>query len=162
MDNKIFFPNTVGILRTMLLVYIMVMLFGSILTFMKAEGLETWLSFAKVSLVYLGICAILYLSIKSQRIILDEKYFVLKVIGITRHQIPLSKINEIRKGKMSGSPIMEIVLQGKGRKPVLPVPFLPFEENWDEILQSIQNQCDKNVIGEMVLRREKGELRTWD
>jgi hypothetical protein len=161
-NEKIFSPETDGILKLMAIVYLMVMMFGSLLNLINGDGLEVWITFVKVSLLYLGVCAIIYILIKSQRIIMTEDKFTLKVIGLTRYQIKLKHIEQIRKGKMNGSPIMEIITNSNGRKRVLPVPFLPFKQNWDDMLQVIKDQRGEEVIGEMKLKRAKGELRTWE
>lgn len=146
----------------MIIVYILVVCVGTILNIINQAGLQDWLSFMKISLLYIGICSVLYIAIKSQRVILNDKQLVLKVLGMTRHRIDLSHIEEVRKGKMNGSPIIEIETRPNGYKKISPVPYLPFEKDWDEMLTFIKGKCGENVIGSMTLKREKGELRTWD
>jgi hypothetical protein len=159
MKEKVYYPNTSGIGKIMGTVYAIVFFAGSAINIIRQDGLESWLVFLKVSLIYIGICTLIYLAIKSQRIILSEKQFTLKVFGFTRHQITLNQINEIRKAKLNGSPIMEIETLNKR---AFPVPFLPFEKCWDELLPILKEKCGSEAIGEMKLRREKGELRSWD
>jgi hypothetical protein len=159
--SKVYYPNTEGVLKLMTLVFIIVFLFGSLIHVVKNDGFNIWMTFFKVSGVYVIACAVIYLTIKSQRIILDENKLVLKQLGITRHEIDLECIEEVRKGKLNGSPIMEIASSRCGFQQISPVPFLPFQRDWDEILQFIKTNCGDHVIGEMTLVRSKGELRTW-
>ncbi len=159
MKGKVYYPNTSGIGKIMSSVYSIVLIVGSGINVSNQDGLESWFLFLKVSLIYIGICTLLFLAIKSQRIILNDNQFTLKVFGFTRHQIFLSQINQIRKAKLNGSPIMEIETKNKR---TFPVPFLPFEKVWDELLPLLKEKCGADIIGEMKLRREKGELRSWD
>jgi hypothetical protein len=162
LEQKIFYPNMKGILKTMGIVYLIVTIFGSVLNTFNQSDVQDWALFFKVSLIYIFCCSTLYFLIKSQRIILNERELILKLAGIKRHHILLSKIGEIRKGKMNGSPIIEIVVKNDKQKRVYPIPFLPFQLYWEEMLQDIRNICGNDIIGEMTLKRKKGELRTWD
>ncbi|WP_421384885.1 hypothetical protein ACOJQI_08975 [Bacillus salacetis] len=158
---KVYFPETKGIIKIMAAVYIFLLAGGSALSVMLDESLAQWTSFLLQSLLYIAVCSLIYFAIKSQRIIVTETQFILKVIGMTRHKIDFEHIHEIKKGKMSGSPIMEIHAK-KGRySKVCPVPFLPFSESWDELLVTIEKKCGSEAIGNMDLKRRKGELRTW-
>jgi hypothetical protein len=158
-NNKTYFPVTVGIWKIMFTVYGLVLFTGTFINIMNKDGLESWLSLIGFSSLYIITCCILFWAIRSQRIILTKKGFVLKQLGMTRYLITYSDIHEISKGKMSGSPIMKI--ECKGNKKTYPVPFLPFEKDWNEILDHLENECGRKVIGEMTLKREPGELRTW-
>ncbi|MFC4319968.1 hypothetical protein [Litchfieldia salsa] len=162
MTEKVFYPNTKGILKTMGIVYLIVAVFGSVLNTYDQSNVREWTLFLKVSLIYIFCCSSLYFLIKSQRIILNEKELILKLAGMKRHHILLSRIGEIRKGKMNGSPIIEIIVKNEQHKRIYPLPFLPFQLNWEEMLQHIGTICGKEVVGEMTLKREKGELRTWE
>jgi hypothetical protein len=159
--NKIYYPNTEGVLKLMTAVFIIVFLFGSLIHVLQNDGLDIWMTFIKVSSIYVIACILIYLTIKSQRIILDEDKLVLKQLGITRHEIKFDCIEDIRKGKMNGSPIMEIESKICGFQRISPVPFLPFRNDWDEIIEVLKENCGDHVIGEMTLVRSKGELRTW-
>jgi hypothetical protein len=161
MPQKVYFPNTNGILKIMVTVYVLVLLAGTIINVIKREGLENWLTFITISSIYIIVCSLIYVAIKSQRIILTDKSFTLKQLGLIRHRISLKEIEEVRKGKMDGSPIMEIETRINGLKKVSPVPFLPFEKDWKEMLQLLEGNCGEEIIGEMTLTRQKGELRTW-
>jgi hypothetical protein len=158
---KVYFPETKGVIKIMAAVYFLLVAGGSILSMVLDETLAQWTSFLLQSLLFIVICTLLYSAIKSQRIIITEKQFILKVIGMTRHKIDFEHVHEVRKAKMSGSPIMEIQAK-KGRySKVCPVPFLPFSESWDELLLTFEKKCGSEVIGNMDLTRRKGELRTW-
>ncbi|WP_078549990.1 hypothetical protein [Litchfieldia alkalitelluris] len=159
MNEKIFYPNTKGILKMMAFVYLIVVVFGSVLNTYFHSTSQEWLLFFKVSLIYILVCSILFVLIKSQQIIISKKEFKLKLAGFTRYQITLSSIGEIRKGKMNGSPIMEI--KSKNNR-IFPVPFLPFEAAWEEVLEFVRQERGESIIGEMKLKRKKGELRTWE
>ncbi|WP_456271349.1 hypothetical protein [Bacillus sp. AK031] len=158
---KVYFPETKGIIKIMASVYILLLAGGSALSFMLNETLAQWTTFLLQSLLYIAVCSLIYIAIKSQRIIITEKQFILKVIGVTRHKIDFSHIQEVKKGKMSGSPIMEIHAKKDQYKKICPVPFLPFSESWDELLLTIERKCGSEVIGNMDLKRRKGEVRTW-
>ncbi|MGD6803684.1 hypothetical protein [Rossellomorea aquimaris] len=158
---KVYFPNTKGVFTLMAIGYVILLAGGSALSFILNETLVQWTSFLMQSLLYIVVCSLIYLSIKSQRIIITEKYFVLKVIGITRHKVDFEHIREVRKGKMSGSLIMEIHAKKGSYSKVCPVPFLPFSEAWDELLLTIERKCGSDVIGSMDLKRRKGEIRSW-
>jgi hypothetical protein len=158
---KVYFPETRGVIKIMAAVYIFLLAGGSTLSVMLGESLNQWASFLLQSLLYIAACSLIYFAIKSQRIIITETQFILKVIGMTRHKIDFDHIHEVRKGKMSGSPIMEIHAKKGQYSKVCPVPFLPFSESWDELLSTIEKKCGSEVIGNMDLKRRKGELRTW-
>ncbi|MBM7662668.1 hypothetical protein JOC85_003478 [Bacillus mesophilus] len=160
-EDKVYVPVTVGIKKVMITVYGLVILAGTFINIMNHDGLQKWLSLIGFSSLYIIACAIIYAAIKSQRIILTKKGFILKQLGMTRHSISYSDIYEVKKGKMSGSPIMKIEANHKGNKKTYPVPFLPFEKDWNEILDHLESGCRRKVIGEMTLKREPGELRTW-
>jgi len=159
---KVYFPKTEGILRFMSLIYCIVFLFGSVLNLLNSYDLNEWVAFFQISLIYIGVCLLLYVLIKSQRIVVNEDVFILKVIGLKRYQIQISTITEIRKGKMNGSPIIEILTIRDEKTQLFRVPYIPFEHKWDELFKHIKEKRGKEVIGEMTLQREKGELRTWE
>ncbi|WP_456276816.1 hypothetical protein [Bacillus sp. AK128] len=161
MKDKVYVPVTVGILKIMVTVYGFVLAAGIIINIMKEEGLEGILSLIGFSSLYIIACTLLYFAIKSQRIILTNKGFILKQLGMVRHRINYKDIHEIRKGKMSGSPIMHIEVNINDKKKVYPVPFLPFEKDWNEILLHLETECGRPIVGEMTLKRAPGELRTW-
>jgi hypothetical protein len=158
---KVFFPQTKGIIKIMAAVYIFLLAGGSVLSILLDESIAQWTSFLLQSLLYIAVCSLIYFAIQSQRIIITETQFILKVLGVTRHKIDFDLIHEVRKGKMSGSPIMEIHAKKGPYSKVCPVPFLPFTESWDEILLTLEKKCGSEVIGNMDLKRRKGELRTW-
>ncbi|WP_409253931.1 hypothetical protein V1502_08545 [Bacillus sp. SCS-153A] len=158
---KVYFPNTKGIIKIMAAVYFVLITGGSSLSLFLNETLAQWTSFLLQSLIYIAVCSIIYLAIKSQRIIITENQFILKVVGMTRHKIDFEHIHEVRKGKMSGSPIMEILAKKGSYSKICPVPFLPFSTSWPELLITIENKCGSEVIGNQFLQRRKGELRTW-
>ncbi|WP_044022380.1 hypothetical protein [Bacillus sp. SG-1] len=158
---KVFFPETKGIIKIMAAVYFILLAGGSFLSLYLNETLAQWTSFLLQSFLYIVACSLIYFAIKSQRIIVTEKQFILKVIGITRHKIDFNHIHEVRKGKMSGSPIMEIHAKKGPYSKVCPVPYLPFSDSWQELLLIIEKKCGSEVIGNMDLKRRKGEIRTW-
>jgi hypothetical protein len=159
--EKIYYPKTEGILKLMTTVFILVFLFGTSIHVLQNDDFDIWMTFLKVSGIYIIACLLIYFTIKSQRLILCENKLVLKQLGFTRHEISFKCVEEVRKGKLNGSPIMEIESKIAGFQTISPVPFLPFKEDWDEILQCIKTKCGEHVIGEMTLVRSKGELRTW-
>ncbi|MFD1739829.1 hypothetical protein ACFSCX_25520 [Bacillus salitolerans] len=161
MNEKVFTPKTTGVLSIMSMVYVIVLMAGTILNIYKDDGLENWFMFLKVSSLYILACSILFFAIKSQRIILNNDEITLKQLGLTRHKIQYRHIEQVRKGKMNGSPIMEIETRVNGCQKVSPMPFLPFETDWKDIIRKLQEECGKEVVGEMTIRRAKGELRTW-
>ncbi|RIW38483.1 hypothetical protein D3H55_02810 [Bacillus salacetis] len=142
-------------------VYFLLLAGGSILSYTLGETLEQWTAFLFQSLLFIVVCLLIYSAIRSQRIIITEKQFILKVIGMTRHRIDFEYVHQIRKGKMSGSPIMEVIAKKGPFSKVCPVPFLPFSKSWDELLLTFEEKCGSEVIGNMELTRRKGELRTW-
>ncbi|MGF2615874.1 hypothetical protein FZC84_07315 [Rossellomorea vietnamensis] len=158
---KVYFPETKGVIRLMAVVYIILLAGGSAFSLILHETLAQWAFFLLHSLLYILVCSLIYFAIKSQRIIITEKQFILKVIGITRHKIDFEHIRQVRKGKMSGSPIMEILAVKGSYSKVCPVPFLPFSESWDELLMTIEKKCGSSAIGNMDLKRRKGEIRSW-
>jgi hypothetical protein len=158
---KVYFPETKGIIKIMAGVYFLLLTGGSAISLMLNETFAQWTTFLMQSLLYVAVCSLIFFAIKSQRIIVTEKQFILRVIGMTRHKIDFSHIQEVRKGKMSGSPIMEIHAKKDRYEKVCPVPFLPFSESWDELLLTIERKCGSEVIGNMDLKRRKGEVRTW-
>lgn len=161
MTTRVFYPKTTGISTVMFTIYVIVLLAGTIINLIKSDGFGEWITFLLVSFLYIGICSLIYFAIKSQRIIITKDIFLLKQLGLVRHHIRLKEIEQVRKGKMSGSPIIEIQTKpGKNQK-IYPVPFLPFEQDWDDILFLLEDSCGKEIIGEMTLKRDKGELRTW-
>jgi hypothetical protein len=160
-EDKVYVPVTVGIKKVMITVYGLVVMAGTFINIMNQDGLQSWLSLIGFSSLYIIACCIIYGAIKSQRIILTSNGFVLKQLGMIRHQINYSDIYEVKKGKMSGSPIMKIEADIKRNKKTYPVPFLPFETDWNEILDYLESRCGRKVIGEMTLKREPGEIRTW-
>lgn len=162
MKEKVFKPNTKTVIPTMITLYILVIIGGSVMTFYFGYAMEEWIKFMKTSLIYIIVCLIIFVSIKSQKMIINEKEIMLKVIGITRHKIKLTEIEEIRKGKMSGNPIMEIETRVKGYKRIAPFPYLPFEEAWKVVIEYIKENQGEEVIGEMKMKREPGELRNWE
>ncbi|WP_246942981.1 hypothetical protein [Bacillus pinisoli] len=161
MKEKVYIPATTGILGLMLTVYGLVMCAGTIINIMNQDGLSSWLSLIAFSGLYLGTCAILFFTIKGQKIIITNEGLALKQLGMIRYQVRFEEIVKISKGKMSGSPIMNLDVNMKGISKTLPFPFLPFQKDWEEILGTIEAQCGKHVMGEMELKREPGELRTW-
>jgi hypothetical protein len=161
LKNKVYLPKTKGVIKTMLTVYVIILISGSILSFAQEESLQDWYSFLRLSLLYVCVCLLIFIAIKTQKIIISDCYISLKQIGITRHKIQFEHIQEVRKGKMSGSPIIEIAAKSGEHEKVCPIPYLPFSNDWDEILDTIKDKCGDYVIGNMSLNRAKGELRTW-
>jgi ABC-type nickel/cobalt efflux system permease component RcnA len=161
MKQRVYTPNTKGIIPIMAIVYVTVLIAGTMLNIFNNDSLENWFSFLQISLLYILSCSLIYMAIRSQRIIVDQNKLILKQLGLTRHRIELQHIEQVRKGKLNGSPIMEIETRKKGFKKISPLPFLPFENDWKHILHHLQEECGEEVIGEMTLKRANGELRTW-
>ncbi|MBM6616564.1 hypothetical protein [Bacillus suaedaesalsae] len=158
---KMYSPSTEGTIKLMFTIFILVLTIGSVIHLLNQASYENWMIFFKMSSLYVGVCLLIFLSIKSQRIILRSNKLIFIQLGFTRYSIPLEMIKEVRKGKLNGSPIMEVETHISGHLCIARLPYFPFEKDWDEILGVIKETCGHEVIGEMTLVRNKGEIRTW-
>ncbi len=161
MKEKIFIPNTSGVLKTMSTVFLLVLVAGSILSIVQEQTLSEWFEFLGLSIAYIIACTLIFLAIKTQKILITESHLILKQVGMTRHKIHFEHIKQVRKGKMTGSPIIEVFAKSGTYEKVCPIPYLPFTKDWDEILDIIKERSGHQVIGNMEIKRAKGELRTW-
>lgn len=159
--RKIFYPSLEGTLKIMTTIFVLVLIVGSLIHFVNQASYENWMIFFKMSSLYCIVCFVIYLSIKSQRIIVESNKLILTQLGFTRYEIPFESIIEVQKGKLNGSPIMEIETLKNGYNTKAKIPYLPFEKEWNEILQLLKENCGEGVVGTMTLVRNKGELRTW-
>ncbi|KAA0546239.1 hypothetical protein FZW96_16135 [Bacillus sp. BGMRC 2118] len=159
--QKIYSPSTEGTIKLMSTIFVLVLTIGSLIHLVNEASYENWIIFFKMSGLYVGICFVIFLSIKSQRILLQQNQLIFNQLGFTRYTIPLETIMEVRKGKLNGSPIMEIEILKNNHRTIARIPYLPFEKDWEVILDVIKEICGQEVIGEMTLERSKGEIRTW-
>lgn len=159
--RKTFYPSLEGTLKPMGTIFVLVLIVGSMIHVLNQASYENWMIFFKMSSLYCIVCFVIYFSIKSQRIIVESNKLILTQLGFTQYEIPFESIIEVQKGKLNDSPIMEIETLYYGHNTIAKIPYLPFEKDWDEILQLLKENCGEGVVGTMTMVRNKGELQTW-
>lgn len=138
-SQKTFYPDVKGIEWMMAAIYVMVVCFGTGLMWLREElTMARWTNFMLLGFLYIGVCAMLSVSIRNQRIELTENEIRLILLGFVRQKIKLEQIKEVEMGKMNGSPVVKISVANK-TSPAY-VPFLPFEKDWDTIATYMKEQ----------------------
>ncbi|TLS35204.1 hypothetical protein [Pseudalkalibacillus caeni] len=142
--QKTFYPNIKSIELTMLAVYIIVVAFGSALMWVNSDlTFSRWKTFMLVGLIYIGVCFVLSVSIRNQRIELTDQEFRLILLGFVRKEIKYNRIREIKIGKLNGSPVVEVTFADGSS--TTKVPFIPFEKDWYSIARFIK-QRNKRIL----------------
>ncbi|WP_226669935.1 EbsA family protein [Metabacillus litoralis] len=123
--------RTQGIIKFMLGIYLLTFSVGTITFYLREElTQQNFRFFTKTSLLYLIFCFLLYLAIKSQRLILKEDHLILTIFGWTRYKISVYDIEKCEFGKLNGEIVIHITLNKKIK---CAFPYYPFQKAWEEI-----------------------------
>lgn len=146
MGRVIYKPKTKGLILLTTIVYFMVSitLFG--LHFTKIETFDMQ-GFLIGSGVYWLWCLTLFMIIKSQRIILEKDgTFRYKTLGFDRCSFHASQLIEVIKEKMNGHPVYVFMYDGNQKRK--PIPYLPFDSKWNEILSWLSSYNNQFILDE--------------
>ncbi|WP_226656748.1 hypothetical protein [Pseudalkalibacillus hwajinpoensis] len=142
---KTYYPRVKAIELFMVLVYGIVVSFGTLLLWIKGDlSFERWRTFMLIGLIYVLFCMFLSFCIRTQRIELTEYRMEHKLLGISRRSVAFSSVKKVMFGKVNGSPVVAII-NGNTSKPIF-VPYIPFEKDWQEITSYIKERNQKVII----------------
>ncbi|MCA0171777.1 hypothetical protein [Bacillus sp. RAR_GA_16] len=142
---KSYYPRVKAIELFMVLVYGIVVSFGTLLMWIKGDlSFERWQTFMLIGFIYVLFCIFLSFCIRTQRIELTEYRIEHKVLGLSRRSVAFSSVKKVMFGKVNGSPVVAII-NGNTRKPIF-VPYIPFENDWEEITSFIKERNQKVII----------------
>lgn len=129
---KVYKPSTKGMFWIMLAVYALVISTTLILVHIRVAPFEQN-TFILGTIGFWLWCGGMAFIIRSQRIILyQDGHFELKVLGMTRTKFHSKNLLELNKEMMNGSPVY--VVKYKNQPKWKPIPFLPFERFWADII----------------------------
>ncbi|WP_377888389.1 hypothetical protein [Alkalihalobacillus sp. R86527] len=142
---KTYYPRVKIIEVFMVLVYCVVVAFGTVLLWVKGDlSIERWRTFMLIGLIYIAFCILLSFCIRTQRIELTEKGMQHKLFGLNRRVVSFSSVKRVTFGKVNGSIV--IAIEKHYDKKLTYVPYLPFEEDWDEISSYIKQKNSEAII----------------
>lgn len=148
MERKIYKPKTKGLFLLITIIYFIVTISSIVLHFTSIESFGTR-TFLYGSFIYWFWCLTLLAIIKSQRIILEKDgTFRYKTLGINRCVFHTKQLVEVIKEKMNGHPVY--VLKYSGNRKRKPIPYLPFEEEWNEIILWFKKHNDTFTCDEKI------------
>lgn len=142
---KTYYPRVKTIEVFMVLVYAVVVSFGTALLWAKGDlSYERWRTFMLIGLIYIAFCILLSFCIRTQRIELTEKGMHHKLFGMNRRVVSFSSVKSVTFGKVNGSTVIAIEKHFE-KRPTF-VPYIPFEEDWDEIGSYIKKHNKEAII----------------
>ena len=142
---KTYYPKVKAVEFFMMLVYSIVVCFGTLLLWLKEDlTFERWRSFMLIGLIYVLFCTFLSFCIRTQRIELTEYRIEHKLLGFSCRSVAFSSVKEVMFGKINGSPVIAIINENT-QKPIF-VPYIPFEKDWDEISSFIKERNHTVII----------------
>lgn len=142
---KTYYPKVKAIELFMSIVYGIVVCFGTLLLWFKGDlTLERWRTFMLIGLIYVSYCALLSFCIRTQRIELTEYRIEHKLLGLSRRSVAFTSVKTVKFGKVNGSPV--VAIENNYNHKSIFVPYIPFEQDWDEISTYIKERNGKVII----------------
>ncbi|WP_270179373.1 hypothetical protein [Alkalihalobacillus sp. CinArs1] len=142
---KTYYPRVKTIEVFMFLVYVIVVLFGTALLWVKGDlSVERWQTFIMIGFIYIAFCVLLSVCIRTQRIELTENGMHHKLLGLNRRVVAFSSVKRVTFGKVNGS--LVIAIEKHFDRKTTYVPYIPFEQDWDEIVSYIKQKNKKAII----------------
>lgn len=142
---KTYYPRVKTIEVFMFLVYVIVVLFGTALLWVKGDlTVERWQTFIMIGFIYIAFCVLLSVCIRTQRIELTENGMHHKLFGLNRRVVAFSSVKRVTFGKVNGS--LVIAIEKHFDRKTTYVPYIPFEQDWDEIVSYIKQKNKKAII----------------
>ncbi len=129
----------------MSIVYGIVVCFGTLLLWFKGDlTIERWQTFMLIGLIYVSYCALLSFCIRTQRIELTEYVIEHRLLGLSRRSVAFTSVKTVKFGKVNGSPV--VAIENNYNHKSIFVPYIPFEQDWDEISTYIKERNGKVII----------------
>ena len=142
---KTYYPKVKAIELFMILVYGIVVSFGTLLLWSNGDlTIDRWRTFMLIGLIYVLFCILLSFCIRTQRIELTEYRIEHKLFGMRWRSVAFSSVKKVTFGKINGSPV--VAIENRNNKKPIFVPYIPFEKDWDEISSYIKERNQTVVI----------------